>query len=158
MVKEYLISTCKDLQEFSDPAEVHKIRGRFLHLTSILERIMKDYCPDIGRKETYGGCVDKFVKKLKKDSLHDSSGFDEFVEALKKINPTRSEWAHGIVYYEKRFDEFDENPNNFIESSKKEKTSIRPPYFDDLNKCFETVISWLKKNGLWKIKGYHITD
>lgn len=156
MIKEYVISDKNDgdLSEFEDLAEVHKIRGRFLHLMSILEKIMKDYCNESNSKKMYGELKEIFIRRLTENNLNNIDGFYEFVKALHEINPERSKWAHGLVYYKKGFDE---KPNNFILLGSSNE-SIRHTYFEKLNVAFDVIISWLKKNNLWEINDYQINE
>jgi len=163
MIREYLITDINDsnISEFDDLKLVHEIRGRFIHLMSILERIMKEYCGNKAYDKTYGPLKDFFASELTKSSLNSRENFYEFVKALNDINPERNDWAHGFVYYKKRFDE---NANNFIrnktfdESLGQDKECIRDPYFNKLNDAFEIIIRWLKKNDLWKIKNCWIKE
>lgn len=156
MVDDFLIyygnisSSQKD--EENDLKEVHILRGRFLHWTSIIERIMNEYCNE--SKKTYGKIKDSFIQKLTASELSHKDNFFEFVKALNEINPDRNAWAHGFIFYNEREGS---NPNNFLNLNNK-LTSVKPPYFEEISKSFSLIIDWLSKNNLWKIDSYAISS
>ena len=140
MVDDFLISegdiSLSQSDEEKDLRDVHILRGRFLHWTSIIERIMKEYCNELRSKKTYGQLKEIFIKKLTENNLNDTSKFYEFVKALNDINPDRNSWAHGFIFYKPRTNG---KPNNHLNLSD-DINSIQPPYFDEISKSFTIII------------------
>jgi len=156
MVDDFLVSygdiSLSKKDEENDLKEIHILRGRFLHWTSIIEKIMNEYCSQ--SKKTYGQIKDLFIKKLTENNLSNVENFYEFVKALNDVNPDRNAWAHGFIFYNERTGN---QPNNFLNLNNK-LTSVNPPYFDEASKSFSIIINWLQQNNLWKINSYQISQ
>jgi len=149
-----------------DIEAVHSIRGRIIHLGSLLENVLKLYVT----KEIY----EKNKQKLQGKSNHKHLSFAEklviFVEENKNINEIgkfkekaeklwdlyRNVFAHGFVYYERfEIDKKDNQykPVNHIVSynQKSGRFELVPihyntEYFNIANEDFEFVFEWLSKN------------
>lgn len=145
------LSKEQEQDEIKDIQDLHILRGRLLHYTSIIERIMKEYCGLANSRKTFGQIKPDFIKMLSKNGFDKKLGFDEFLKALKNIKPERDAWAHGFVHYEPRAES--EKANNFLTLN---KTASLTNYFDSINKDFTTIINWLMNNGLWKINGFNL--
>lgn len=160
MVTEFLVTkkNVPDTQiqdDVRDLRDVHVLRGRIIHDMALLEKIMKQYCR-ISRTTVimYGSLKRDFIKKLRSDGYDKKRDFSKFEKALNAINPDRNIWAHGFVFYKKRTNS---QVINCINLNK--VISIIPPYFDKKwNKPLSVIVSWLKSNNLWKIRGYEIHE
>jgi len=140
-------------QEKSDLIKIHTIRGRLLHLTSILETIMKGYCNlPLNTNKKAWQIEDLFITKLKLTGNYNLKELDVLKDCLKEIRDSRNDWGHGFVYYKKRKKG---KINNSI-ANKGVIKSITPPYFDETNKNINFVFDWLANHYLLKIKRHYI--
>lgn len=180
LVTSKKFSNCDKELAFKDIEEVHKIRGRILHFSSILEAILKD----LVTKKIQN--IHKNILKNKKGNIKSFGKLDLndriklFLEFLnnqfkfskdKKFNKLKSNLnvlrqnyrnpqAHGFVYYqryEKDKKDSEYKPLNFIRNNQK-RTPIhfKSKHFDVANKIFPEVFKWIEDNGFLKIKYYSL--
>jgi len=148
------LSTDQRLKDKQDLEKLQTLRGRLLHWLSIIEHIMNEYCGNssTGQKE-FGTILGPFLATLRANHLDADSEFQNFENALKSVHPARNDWAHGIIFYEKR--DVPNVPKNNIDNRGK-IDSVQAFYFDHLSKQFDIVIRWLMKNKLFKLSGYEL--
>jgi len=148
------LSTEQRLKDKQDLERLQTLRGRLLHWLSIIERIMNEYCGNQpAQQKEFGTILSPFIAALHANHLDADSEFQNFENALKSIRPKRNDWAHGIIFYEKR-DNLNV-PKNSIDNRGK-IDSVQAFYFDYLSKQFDIVIRWLMKNKLFKLDGYEL--
>ncbi len=173
MVREHLIRNGNKtlqfrvqlLEDMQDQPKVHVLRGRLLHLFSIIETILKEY-PGVLNNVTgipyFGKVKSAFVNIARGNSslnTNVSSGgltitLQQLENALNNVNPERTGWAHGISFYKEREIASVEKPNNYIYFNNSE-TRTDDAYFNNLNDQFKIIIEWLKEKNLWKLNNFN---
>lgn len=160
---------------FKDLEEVHKIRGRILHFSSILEAILKDlvtrqiytqYRSQISNqnrnysKLDFSDRTELFILEVQ-TRFNNDKNFQKFKRNIKKLRQYyRNPWAHGFIYYQKYENDKKDSkykPLNFIKNNKKRiPIHFKSKHFEIANKIFPEIFKWLKNNNFLKIKYYHL--
>ena len=160
--REVLVTSKKQkgidiIKEKQDLIKLHIIRGRMLHLSTIIETLIKDDIVGFRAKkrEPY---YERFIRKLESNPrLNKNRDFKKFRKSLRRFCKERNNWAHGITFYKKRGRKFPSKPNNSLfnrGTGKKIDISANksPTYFDKLNMDLGIVINWLNLHGYLKLK------
>lgn len=174
------ISDCDKELAFKDLEQVHLIRGRILHFSSILESVLKRIITkkvynahkDVlkskkGKIKDYGKLdlndrIKLFVKFLEnKKAIQKNKDFDKFKSDLNMLREVyRNPWAHGFVYYQKyERDKKDSKykPINFIKNKKRRiPIHFKSKHFEVANKVFPNVFKWLDQKKFLRLKKYDI--
>lgn len=168
------LPNCEIELAIRDLEEVHKIRGRILHISSIIEEFLREFVTkQIFSKHKNSLKIKKkfnkldffdnikiFFAEIEPKYLQDNS-FQQFkkdIEILRKNY--RNLWAHGFIFYERY--ELDKNkmgykPINYIKDGKR-KIAIhyKTDYFEIANRVFPRVINWLNDNKFLKLNNFYL--
>jgi len=166
------MKTNEFIHVYQDLPEIHKIRGRLLNLSTILEHFMKDYLTSKGVRKLpkftidykgKNGVFNKFLDEIKKNPNIKIKNVKSFEKHFKFITNQRNNFAHGIIYYKNKKTSRPANINNnifnkysrqkkFLDQSLNKSKTV----FDKLNKSYEYVFNWLEKNKILEMEGFEI--
>ncbi|PIS06099.1 MAG: hypothetical protein COT80_02515 [Candidatus Buchananbacteria bacterium CG10_big_fil_rev_8_21_14_0_10_33_19] len=170
------MKTSEFIHVYQDLPEIHKIRGRLLNLSTILECFMKFYLQSKKikfsqkmidySKRGKDGVFNKFLDEIKKDKSISKKGLKSFEKHFKILTSKRNNFGHGLIYYKnkKKIRPYNIN-NNILNPFPPKNLSAKPindslnknrTVFDDLNKSYEYVFDWLEKNKILKMEGFEI--
>ncbi len=175
LVTSKKLSNCEKQLAILDLEEVHKIRGRILHLSSILEQFFSEFVTKQlfdknksklkikkkFKKLDFSDRIIFFISEIKSKYSKDKS-FQQFKRDIKILRKDyRNLWAHGFIFYERyELDKKDNKykPINYISDGKK-KIAIhyKTDYFEIANRIFPNVVNWLKDNHFLKLKKFSLS-